>query len=689
MTLHVRRRLFMSGGLALVACSLLTAAYLLTFFSTTQISSIDFLFKARTNDRARSTVIVGIDQRSYRTLLPTHGAMTNWPRSLYSNVVHALNHAGARVVVFDIFLGAPTPEDLTLASTFKQAGNVILPVEGQSPGPLKPNPGVAQEFGVFIRSTATIHGSAAAEGFVNVTTDPDTVVRSLPLLLRAGEEDLASLSLTAVTRFIRRPAVLDAPSTDSAIFGAGRAIPLLDTNSMLINFLGPPSSPEGGGPFTIIPFIDVLNGTFPETLVKDKIVMIGLTVRGLDEYSTPTTTNTRMWGVEVMGNAIETILGQRYLVPVSQNMTIGLIFLMGLLAALLVGVSRPFFATIGTMILLGLYLLIAGIVFDAGLLINLIYPPSALMVAFALVMGYRVVFEQAEQRKIREVMGQYLSPSVSQWILQEPDKLKLGGQTQNVTVLFSDIRGFTTLAHTLAPQMLVSLLNEYMTVMTRIVFKHDGVLDKYIGDAIMAFWNAPMPQPDHARRACQTALEMISALRDLQADWKRRGMPMFEVGIGINSGPAVVGNMGSLERLQYTALGDTTNVASRLEGLGKVYGTPIVIGETTRVEAGSAFNYRELDSVALKGRGEPLVIYEVVGHADQLDPEREQVLKRYQCGLDLYRSRRWREAQEIFGALQAAAPDDGPTALYLRRSTEFCANPPPADWNGVNVAKTK
>jgi adenylate cyclase len=653
MTTRVRKRLFMSGGLALLACCLLTVAYLLTFFSTTQISSTDFLFKARTNDRARSTVIVGIDQRSYRSLLPTHGAMTNWPRSLYGHVAQALNHAGARVVVFDMFWDAPKPKDPTLASAFQQAGNVILPVEGQSPGPLKPNPGVAQEFEVFVRSTATIHDSAATEGFINVTTDPDSVVRSLPLLLRAGGEDLPALSLTAVTRFIRRPVVLDAPSTDSTIFAAGRAIPLLDTNSMVINFLGPPSSPEGGGPFTIIPFVDVLNGTFSQTLVKDKIVVIGLTVRGLDEYSTPTTTHTRMWGVEVMGNAIETILGQRYLVPASQTMTIGLIFLMGLLAALLVALSRPFFATIGTMILLVLYLLSAGVVFDAGWLLNLIYPPGALMAVFALVMVHRVVFEQAEQRKIRELMGQYLSPSVGQWVLQEPEKLQLGGHTQNVRKI------------------------------------HDGVLDKYIGDAIMAFWNAPMPQPDHARRACHTALEMISRLRELQDDWKQRGMPTFEVGIGINSGPAVVGNMGSLERLQYTVLGDTPNVASRLEGLSMVYGTPIVIGETTRTDAGSAFVYRELDRVAVKGRDEPLVVYEVVGHAGHLDPERVQVLERYQCGLDLYRSRRWKEAQEIFVDLQAVAPDDGPTALYLRRSTEFCVNPPPADWNGVYEAKTK
>ncbi|HSF10695.1 MAG TPA: adenylate/guanylate cyclase domain-containing protein, partial [Nitrospirales bacterium] len=473
------------------------------------------------------------------------------------------------------------------------------------------------------------------------------------------------------------------------IFGAGRAIPLLDTNSMLINFLGPPGGPARKGPFPILPFVDVLLGKFDKSLVKNKIVLIGLTVRGLEEFSTPTTSNTKMWGVEVLGNAIETILNQRYVVPASRTLTVVLIFLMAALAAWLVALSRPSWATIGSLILLALYVFIAGVFFDAGILFNLIYPPSALLISFSLVMAYRVVDEQGEQRKIRELMGQYLSPTVSQWVLQDPDKLQLGGQTQDVTVLFSDIRGFTTLAHTLAPQPLVSLLNEYMTVMSRIMFKHDGVVDKYIGDAIMAFWNAPMPQPDHARRACQTALEMITTLRELQADWKRRGMPMLEVGIGINSGPAVVGNIGSIERLQYTALGDTTNVASRLEALSVVYKVSIVIGEFTRQEAGPAFEYRELDLVALKGRDEPLVVYEVVGLAGQLNHDQAQVLERYRCGLDLYRSRRWSEAQAVFRDIQVKAPDDGPTALYLHRSTKFCANPPPADWNGVYVAKTK
>ncbi len=689
MNSRVRKRLLMSGGLALTVCGLLTAAYLLTFFSTTQIRSTDFLFPSQTDGHARSTVIVGIDQRSYHTLLPKHGAMTNWPRTLYADVVHALQQAGARVIVFDIFFDSPRPEDSAVASVFDHAGNIILPVEAQGPGTPKPHPGVAQEFEVFFRSTETIRTSAAAEGFVNMTTDPDTVVRSLPLLLRVGSEDLPALPLTAVARFIRRPTVLDTPSTKTTVFGASRAIPILDTNSMVINYLGPPSSVGGDGPFTIISFVDVLNGTVAKTLVKDKIVVIGLTVRGLDEFSTPTTANTRMWGVEVLGNAIETILGQRYLIPAKQNMTIGLIFLMGFLAALLVAVSRPSVATIGTVFLFGLYLFIAGICFDAGVLLNLVYPPSALVGAFGLVMVYRVVFEQAEQRKLRELMGRYLSPTVSQWVLREPDKLHLGGQTQNMTVLFSDLRGFTTLSHTLTPQALVSLLNEYMTAMTRVVFQHDGVLDKFIGDAIMAFWNSPMQQPNHGQLACHTALNMIATLRELQTDWKHRGLPELKVGIGINSGPMVVGNMGSVERLAYTVLGDTVNVASRLEGLSKEYGTQIVIGENTRKEAGSSFTYRELDYVAVKGRELPLVVYEVVGRADEVNPDRTQMLKRYQTGLDLYRARRWREAQDVFHDIQTTSPEDGPTALYLRRSTEFCMNPPPADWNGVYVALTK
>lgn len=689
MTRRTRTRLLTSGGLALATGTLLTAASLLTFFSTAQIRSTDFFFNSRQSEPARSTVIVGIDERSYRELIPRHGMMVNWPRTLYAQALTSLHRAGARVIVFDIFFDAPKPEDHEVVAAIRRTGNVIMPVEAQGPKRLAPQPGLAQEFEVFVRPTRTIQEAAAAEGLVNVTTDPDTVVRSLPLLLQAGDEEVPAIALTAVARFIRRPIVLDGPPTDAFIFGAGRAIPIVEPGRMLINFLGPPSSPEQGGPCTIIPFADVLNGTYNQSLVKDKIVLIGLTIRGLDEASTPTTAEVRMWGVEVLASAIETILGQHYLIPVSPAVTIGLIFLMSLVGTLLVAILRPVGAAIGLLGLLGLYLLAAGVLFDTGIVLNLVYPPSALVLAFAVTLVYRVVFEQAEQRMIRSVMARYLSPAVSQWALKDPDRLKLGGETRTMTVLFSDIRGFTTLSHTLNPQAMVSLLNEYMTAMTDVVFRHDGVLDKYIGDAIMAFWNAPMEQPGHARLACETALDMISKLRELQADWERRGVPRLELGIGINTGPMVVGNMGARARLAYTVLGDAVNVASRLEGLTKVYGTRVVVGEATRAAAGDAYVYRFLDLVAVKGRGEALAVYEVVSRVGQLDPARAVMLKTYERGIELYRTRRWKEAAELFSEALARAPGDGPSALYLRRSADFLETPPPADWDWVFVAHVK
>ncbi|TAL08691.1 MAG: adenylate/guanylate cyclase domain-containing protein [Nitrospirae bacterium] len=615
MTRSARKRWLASGGLALAVGALVAASYQLTLFSTAQARSTDFLFKSRAGEQARSTVLVGIDQRSYSELLPQHGALVNWPRALFARALDNLRRAGARVIVFDLFFDASRPDDQELVAAITRAGNVLVPVEAQGPKGADPRPGVAQEFEVFVRPTLAIGAVAAAEGFVNVTTDQDTVVRSLPLLLYDGHEELPALALVAVSQFVRRRTVVDAPPSAGVVHGAGRAIPLLPSDSMLINYLGPPSSLDRAGSFRIIPFVDALQGTLDEALVRDKIVLIGLTIRGMDEFSTPTTADTGMWGVEVLGNSVETILGQRFLVPASRSATIGAIFLAALLAALMVATMRPAVATLGALGALGCYLVAAGALFDGGLVLNLVYPPAALLLAFVAALAYRVVFEQAEQRAIRSVMARYLSPSVSQWVLKDPDRLHLGGETREMTVLFCDLRGFTTLTHAMEAHALVALLNEFMTAMTQIIFKHDGVLDKYMGDALMAFWNAPMDQPDHARRACAAALDMIGTLRELHADWARRGVPQLELGIGINSGAMVVGNMGSRERLAYTVLGDTVNVASRLEGLSKEYGVRVVLGEATRAAAGDAFASRFLGVVTVKGRNEPLSVYELVGRA--------------------------------------------------------------------------
>ena len=416
---------------------------------------------------------------------------------------------------------------------------------------------------------------------------------------------------------------------------------------------------------------------------------MGFTTLGIDEHPAPVTSDRRMWGVEILGNAIETILHQRFLVPAPRAIAVSLIVGLALLAGLLAAGGRPLGMGLLVLVVLGLYLIAASILLEAGVILDLVLPPAALLLTFATALVDRVVFEQAEQRRIREAMGRYLSPSVSRWVLADPRRLRLGGELRELTVLFSDLRNFTTHAHALPPETLVALLNDHMTEMTAIVFRHDGVLAHYAGDGLEAFWNAPLPQPDHARRACETALDMMAALGPLRREFAARGWGDLDMGIGVNSGTMIVGNLGSRDRLAYTAVGDAVNVASRLEGLSKEYGVHIVIGEATLQSAGDLFEYRFLDLVAVKGRGEPVRVYELLGRAGSTPPERRQILTRYERGVALYRSRRWAEATALFEDLAAAAPDDGPVALYRRRARELLEQPPGSDWDGVWIAKTK
>jgi adenylate cyclase len=684
-----RRRLLASGAPALGVALLLSAAFLSGLLAGSRTRLGDLLFVVRPSQPARSTVIVGIDQRSNQALLARHGPLSAWPRTLYADALDALQTAAPRVIVLAIFFDAERPEDGALAEAMRRAGNVVVPVVAQGPMAFDPRPGVAQEFETFLRPAASVRQAAAAEGLANVTTSRDSVVRSLPLLLRAGGEEVPSLALTIVARFARRPVVLDAPAEPGVVHAAGRAIPLAEHDTMLIDFLGPPSEPGGRGPFPVISFVDVLEGRFDRALVQDRIVLLGPTIRGVDEHATPTTGDSRMGGIEIVGNAVETVLHQRFLRPGPPPVTVLLIALMALLAALVVAVWRPLPAGLTVAAGLGLYVTAAALLFERGTVLDLLFPPAALLLSFAAALSSRLVVEQAEQRTIREALGRYLSPVVSQWVLADPERLRLGGETREMTVLFSDLRQFTTLAHALPPSALVSLLNTYRAAMADVVFRHDGVLAQYAGDAIEAFWNAPMDQADHARRACLTALDMVAALDTLRPVFAARGWADLDLGVGINSGRMVVGNMGSKDRLIYTAVGDPVNVAARLEELSKEYGVHIVVGEATLAAEPSAFTYRFLDRVAVRGRGEPLCCYEVLGRAGALDSSAERRLARYHEAIELYRARRWEEALRLLDELAVLAPADGPVALYRRRARALLAAPPPADWDGVFVAESK
>jgi adenylate cyclase len=694
-------RLIASTTLALAVTALLALVQHARLLTTLQAAAGDLLFKTRAAAPARSTVIVGIDQRSYQALLPEHGPLSWWPRTLYARALDALASPGPgvpddglggrapRVIAFEIFFDGERLEDAQLADAMRRAGNVVTPVVAQGAEDFDPAPGVAQRFQVFLRPSRIVRGAAAGEGLANITAARDSVVRSVPLLLRSGDETLPAMALTIAALYARRPAVLDAPPRAGVVHGSGRAIPADENSTMRINFLGPPSRPAAPGPFTIVPFVDVLEGRFDRALVRDRIVLIGPTIRGVDEHPTPTTSLSRMFGVEVLANAVETIVHQRFLVPARAAITVGLTALLALAAAALVMTWSPWTATAAVVLALAAYFSLAAVVFEVGTVLDLVHPPAALLATFALTLAYRVVFVEAEQRLVRQAMGRYLSPAVGRWVLADPRRLALGGELRTMTVLFSDVRQFTTLAHTLPPDKLVALLNRYRTVMTDVVFAHDGVLAQYVGDAIEAFWNAPMDQADHARRACQAALDMVGALGALRAELEALGWPNFDIGLGVNTGAMIVGNMGSQERLHYTAVGDAVNVAARLEGLTKEYGVRVVIGDDTRTAAGDAFTYRFLDLVAVVGRSAPLAVWELLESPGRLPPHATTWLARYHEAVALYRARRWDEAAKLFADLERETPDDGPVALYARRIREALRNPPPPDWDGVHVAKTK
>jgi adenylate cyclase len=693
-------RLSAAAALALAVALLLGVAHRLNLLAAAQVTASDLLFATRPARPARSTVIVGIDQRSYQALLPEHGPLSQWPRTLYARVLDALvepagrtadvlrEPRGPRVVAFEIFFDGPRHEDGSLAEAVRRAGNVVTPVVAQGAEAFDPAPGVAQRFQVFVRPARLVREAAAAEGLANITAARDSVVRSLPLLLRAGAEELPSMALTIAAMHARRPRVLDRPPAPGVVYAAGRAIPIGEADTMRIDFLGPPSRP-GAGPVPVIPFADVLEGRFDRALVRDRIVLVGPTIRGVDEHPTPTSTHTRMYGVEVLAHAVETVVHQRYLVDAGPTATAVLTALAALAGAVLVALGGAWVAAAGVAAALVAYVTAAALLFDAGVLLDLVYPPAALVLTFALAFTYRVVFVESQQRMIRQAMGRYLSPAVGRWVLADPRRLALGGEMREMTILFSDLRDFTTLAHALPPETLVPLLNRYRSLMTAVVFGEDGVLAQYAGDAIEAFWNAPMDQADHARRACRAALGMVRALEALRPEFAARGWPGLDAGVGLNTGRVVVGNMGSAERIAYTAVGDAVNVAARLEGLTKEYGVHVVIGEDTRTAAGESMVCRFLDLVAVKGRPAPLRVWELLGERDAVDGAVLARLVRYHEAIEAYRARRWAEAEKRFAELEQEAPGDQPVALYRQRSREALDDPPPPDWDGVHVLRTK
>ncbi|MDY6972717.1 MAG: adenylate/guanylate cyclase domain-containing protein, partial [Thermodesulfobacteriota bacterium] len=325
---------------------------------------------------------------------------------------------------------------------------------------------------------------------------------------------------------------------------------------------------------------------------------------------------------------------------------------------------------------------------SSGILFNIVYPLLALSLIYTSLTVFHYLTEERERKKIKGAFSYYVSSSVVNEMLKNPDQLKLGGDKKDLSVLFSDIRGFTTISEGLAPEDLVHLLNEYLTVMTDVVFKYDGTLDKYMGDAIMAIYGAPLNQQDHPSRACHSALEMMEKLNKLNKKWIREGKPPMDIGIGINTDMMMVGNMGSDQRFDYTVMGDAVNLGSRLEGINKNYRTNILISESTYERVKDEFVCMEVDRVRVKGKTLPVNIYQLLAY-NQLPETRGQAISLFHQGLELYRRQKWDEAIRVFQGVVDIDKGVGVAEVYIQRSRDLKANPPSPNWDGVFIMTTK
>ena len=443
------------------------------------------------------------------------------------------------------------------------------------------------------------------------------------------------------------------------------------------------------GSFTYIPAHKVLKGKVDPALIRDKIVLVGTTAPGLLDLRSTPVQNTYP-GVEVHANIISGILDDR--INHKPAWTIGyefvLLVVIAVSMALLLPLLSPLLAAAGTVCLTGVVLAGTFFAWHSNLILPLASPLLLIVLIFMLHMTYGYFIESRGKRQLANLFGHYIPPELVDEMSESPEEYSLDGENREMTVLFSDVRGFTTISEGMDPKQLTQLMNALLTPMTRVIHKNRGTIDKYMGDAIMSFWGAPLADSEHARHALYAAMEMMDELKIMQAEFRQRGWPEVNIGIGLNTGNMNVGNMGSEFRMAYTVLGDAVNLGSRLEGLTKNYGVNIIVSETTRTEI-PEFAFRELDLVRVKGKNEPVAIFEPIGHKNDLDQEVISELTAYKQALRNFRAQSLDKAEVDFFNLNRDYPDRFLYQVYLDRIAFYRKEPPGDDWDGVFTHTSK
>ncbi len=682
---------------------------------------------------ARPVVIVDIDEKSLKAL-----GQWPWPRTRIADLVANLTKLGAAAIAFDAVFSEPdrlNPDaaaetfrnldeatreklkalpsnDQVFAEAIKRSRVVLgesgIPSVNQELDQKLPQSGLATigedplpflyRFPGLLRNVPVIESAAAGRGLFTIKPERDGIVRRVPVIMQAQGIIMPSLTFEMLRVVSGSDTMLVKTSKEGiqSVGVKGFTIPTDKNGQLWVHF-------AKQDPSIYVSVIDVLEGRVPADKVSRRLVLLGTSAVGLNDIKT-TPVSPAMPGVEIHAQVLESALTGSI---VSQpNYGIAMEFLAAMVIGILVIIFAPQF---GPVTLVAVGALFASVLLGVSwyyyvryrLLIDPTYPLLSTTAIYLTLIFASFVREQRQRKQIRGQFAQYMSPVLVEQLAQAPERLVLGGEEREMTIMFSDVRGFTSISESYKhdPQGLTALMNRFLTPLTNAILAQKGYIDKYMGDAIMAFWNAPLDDKEHEINACAAAIDMLEKIDEVNKEREQEAaegghiyIPL-NVGIGLNTGVGVVGNMGSDLKFNYSVLGDSVNLASRLEGQSKEYGFPIIVGSKTALAAKDRFAILELDFIMVKGKTEPEVIYAIAGREDVMNSAAFQRLRNLTIEmLACYRNRDWSGA--LFAIERGRKSEDADTLeklfhLYEMRIENYKINPPPEDWNGAFALLTK
>ncbi len=700
-------RTVVSAAAGLLIASAVAAS---TMGSMVEWNALDLQYRLAQHSRTPDTniVIVTIDQNSLQYFKSTTKTSWPWPRDFYALATNYLAAAGAKAIVYDFQFTEPDEDransvgrsnDSLFAESIRAAGNVYLAAilttqeEEDQPGDsliafpehIPPIPGAATaSFDKSYSPLIPFQQAAKSVGVVNFVPDDDGVCRSIDLQYSYQDHTLFALSYNVY----------------HDLYGAERPIHTTVTSPYLIYWYGK------GGPDGVFKYFSIhsvivsamkaeagMTPDVPQEIFKDKIVFIGSNAPSLfDLKNTPFTYLEPYPGVEIHATALSNYVNSDFIfeLPMWWIVLIA-VFFTAVVSVLSNYPESIVVNTAGAAVSVGVFLAVVSFLFVEKLVwIKIVFPLFSMVFTYMISVGWNFATEGRNKRQIQKIFGQFVNPHVVKQLSANPEKVELGGEEVDASIMFSDIEGFTTIAETKKPKELVEFLNNYFSTASDIFFKHDGTIDKFIGDAVMVQFGIPLKNPNHRLLAVRAAYEFHQTVFAMTRAARERGEPVFSTRIGINSGSMVVGYIGGRTKKEYTVIGDTVNLASRLEGVNKYYGTSLMISEATANEqVRDEFLLREMDIMRVKGKNLPIKIYEVLCAKEEITEQRLKLVQTFEAGLRLFREQQWNDAVSMFNTALNLKPGDEASQMYISRCEEYRKHPPGPGWDGVYVMTTK